>query len=136
MKVFKERYEKVKDEEIEFEIPTEQVFYFETGVRRAICITPIYTTWEIENGAKEERIWRLDFILVYRSWETCIKLTSIQLSNIQSDYNRKDGLHKSLIDFMLDKYKLSRTKEQFLADYDAVISECTKRINYKPGDFI
>lgn len=132
MKIFREKYEKIQDEEIEINIPQEQSFYFETGIRRSICITPEWTTWNVEYGNKPEVIWRLNILCVYQSWETKIENFSIQISEIQRLYNQKDDNRKggkSIIDFLLYIGKPNRTREQFLEDYQHCVLKFDQVIN-------
>ena len=69
MKIQLKQYklEKVETSSVDFELPEETVYFFETHVRRSIRIKPIFTTWQKENLNKEEELQYFEVTCVYLS---------------------------------------------------------------------
>ena len=68
MKLEIKQYEYV-EKEIEkknIEIPEAISYYFETGIRRSIRITPKFTTWNKKNYDKDEELYELEFLCLYQ----------------------------------------------------------------------
>lgn len=125
MKKTIEKYTYVKtiDSSVEIDLPDNIEYHFETGIRRSICIIPVWTTWQKEQG-KEEEIWKYDIICVYGNFEDKIEKTSIAVSDL-SDILKTTTKYGCLNDFLVNgrsKYTV-RTKEQFMADYNNVLNK-------------
>jgi hypothetical protein len=123
IKVKKYKYQKVIDEEFTFDIPEEGIYLFQTGIRRSIKVTPEWTSWN-ENQGKREEIWKLNFVCVYGSMEAKIEAFSIQVSELAHIYSTIKHEHYRLLEFIGDRDEYDvRTKEQFDADFDAVLQK-------------
>ena len=143
MKIKQYKYEKVEVTEKDWEIPTEPKYFFETFIRRAIAVIPVFTTWNKEVYNKEEEIYELSIICVYQSSEAKIEKFDVAVSRIEDLYYResKGEGEGSIIKFLIDDCKpwedkdkngvittgvyCSRTKEQFEADF----KNCLNSIN-------
>lgn len=128
MKISKYKYEKVKVSDVEFDVPQEPVYLFETGVRRSICITPEWTTWQQERFDKPEEVWSLNIVCVYLSFCCRIEKHSVQVSQIESIINSNPDRATTkdvwpIVMLLLDKTALARTKEQFDIDLDIAIRQ-------------
>jgi FAD synthase len=123
---------RVEDSPMNINIPTEQVYYFQTGVRRSICITPKYTTWNKANFDKEEELYELNIICVYQNFKNKIEMFNISVSSIGNIYNESsNSQEKSIIQFLIDFSQdkcCERTKVQFLADLYTVINNINKEL--------
>lgn len=137
MKIKTYRLVRQDDLELDIQIPQEQSFYFETFVRRSICITPVFTTWNVEKYSKPEEIYKLEVVCVYLSQELKIEQCSISVFQIEHTYNH-DKEHKTLecqiIKFLMDfDSSNKRTKEKFLEDYNKAIGHFKNIIDNKPN---
>lgn len=125
MIIKKYKYEKVAETSKEWPLPTEPKYYFETGIRRSICITPVWTTWNKEQTGEDEYIFELDIVCVYQSFEARIEKIHIGVSQIEDEYYKKAS-HDNVIQFLIDYgYECERTKEQFYNDF----ANCLLKIN-------
>ncbi len=128
MKIKKYKYEKVFVEEVEFRMPTETLYLFEYHIRRAMKVTPIWTTWQMENKGIPEEIYELEFIIVLDGFnhKATIYKHKISLSHLEEIYTRPDNNKEtySLLEF-INTYDSSniRTKEQFDADFNKTLNE-------------
>lgn len=103
----------------EVELPEVTTYWFERGVRQAIRMIPVWTTWNKEQG-KPEEIHAYHITRVKRSFENKIESYSISVRNIPELFNSESqNIIKS---FLLDYFD-KRTKAQFDADLDAAIRE-------------
>lgn len=119
-------YKYVKQEGIikNLSLPDTTSFYFQTGVRRSIAVIPLWTCWLKDQG-KEEEIHSYDIIYVYLSFKYKIEKFTLAISRLNDHYNDTKCKEYEIIDFLLNADKSDiRTKEQFLADYNIVISQC------------
>lgn len=125
MKLTVKQYKHVKEEiaSKEIELPTEPAYYFETGIRRAIRISPVYTTWNKEVHNEEEELASLDFTLVYLSWECKVERLSISISELESIYYYGNHQHKDLIQAFVDGHFDKRSKERFNMDLKTALSK-------------
>lgn len=128
MKISKYKYEKVKVSDVEFDVPQEPIYLFETGVRRSIRIVPGWTIWQKERFGKPEEIWKLDIVCVYLSSCCKIEKHTVQVSQIESIINSNPDRATTkdvwpIMMLLLDKTALVRTKEQFDNDLDIAISQ-------------
>lgn len=128
----KYKYEKVLDTSSEVEIPEVPEYHFQTGIRRSIAIIPEWTTWQKENFNKPEQVHTLVFICIYGNFENKVEITRCSVENLRdyltSTINKTDS---SIVNFFLnerDEYT-TRTKEQFMADYNNAITKFTDNIN-------
>lgn len=117
------KYEKVVIEDKEIDLPTKESYYFETGVRRSIKITPNFTTWNKERFNKEEEIYSLDVILLYNSLECRAEKFTIPVKDIEAIFYSEKHKHKSFIDGLVNDYFDVRTKEQFDIDFGIIFNE-------------
>lgn len=109
-------------------IPQETEYFFETHIRRSLCITPIRTTWQMRRQNKPEEIWQLQIIDVRLSGACKISKYTIQLSNIEQGYNATNGDAniKSIVNLLMQlntNNACKRTKDQFMADYNDAIRQ-------------
>ncbi len=116
------KYEKVETDSKEIELPTEPMYFFETGIRRSIRIVPVFTTWNKELG-KEEEVYELEVTCVYRSFECRIEKFSLSINDIKELYfSEKSHHHKGFVEAFVNNWLDKRTKEQFESDLNSVIS--------------
>ena len=112
-------YQKIEKSDTKFQLPEETTYWFETGIRRAIRIVPIWTTWQLENDNKPEEIWKYHFTCVYRSFENKIESFSISLHDFPNYYlQEKRNIVKEFMDYDFDE----RTKEQFENDLESALT--------------
>lgn len=127
-KIEKYKFEKVLDKEYEIDIPEVPEYYFQTGIRRAIAIIPIWTSWNVEHNQKPEEIYALKFICVYGSFENKLESTQIAISDIirnSQALENRDSL-TFLLAHRADYSK--RTKEQFMADLEGGINKLKEEL--------
>lgn len=118
------KFEKVETSSKEVELPTETCYFFETGIRRSIKITPRFTTWNKERFDKEEELYSLDVICVYNSFECVVEMFNIPVSRIEEIYYSKNNdKYKDFVVGLIDKHFRVRTKEQFDGDFNYAISK-------------
>lgn len=119
IKIKKYEYTKVEIESVDFEIPTETSYFFETHIRRSIKIVPIYTTWQKERDGKEEEVWKFDITCIYLSFECRCEKFTVSVSDFESRLLEKDKSDKSeFIRNWLNGFFDKRTKEQYDADFN------------------
>lgn len=120
MKIKLKQFKYIKQEidSKEVTLPTETVYYFQTGFRRAIRIQPVYTTWIEEN-----ELYGFDITFVYGSFEAKIEKISIRRSELEEIYYKDKGMDVEFVKNWLDGYLLERTEEQFNADFDNVFDK-------------
>lgn len=126
IKTFK--YVREEGHEIEFEMPTETIYLFETGVRRSVKIIPQYTTWLVDTKGKDkEEIWRYDFICVHNSFESKMYKESIQVHEFERLYNSNErSIEKGLLELLVSGHGLKRTEEQFESDFNECLRKLTQ----------
>ena len=118
------KYERVEDDSIDFEIPTETSYFFETGIRRSIKIVPIYTTWQKEKENKEEEVWKFEIICIYLSFECIAEKFSISVSDLEDTHlENKKGKKYEFIRNWLNGFFDERTKEQYDADFNNFLAQ-------------
>lgn len=124
MKIKTYKTQRVEVDEFEIPIPTETVYYFETGIRRSIRIVPEYTTWNKEQYNKDEELFRLHVTCVYQSYQCKIEKFVINIHEIEGIYNSTQNTNnKSVVELLVNNWGNKRTKEQFESDLEAVIKE-------------
>lgn len=112
-------YQKIEKSNTKFELPEETTYWFETGIRRAIRIIPIWTTWKIENDNEREEIYKYHFTCVYRSFENKIESFEISVYDFEECYNQnKQHIIKSFLNYEFNE----RTKEQFENDLESALT--------------
>lgn len=116
-------YEKVEIEAKEIDLPTEISYYFETGIRRSIKITPVFTSWNKERFNKEEEVYVLDIICLYNSSECKAEKFSINVKDIEKIFYSEKHKHKSFIDGLVNEWFDVRTKEQFNEDFNYTMKQ-------------
>lgn len=117
------KYQKVEILATELELPEVPLYCFQTGIRRAIRIIPVFTTWNKEQGKKEE-LFSLDVTCVYGSFEDKIEHFDISIHGSALEgmiSNDKDSYNIGRM--LLRKDYNIRTKEQFEEDLQAVINK-------------
>jgi len=129
MKVKVPIYKFVKElvEDNEFELPDEESYYFETGIRRSIRIIPIWTTWKHEKQ-EPEIIFQYHITMVYKSFENKIESFIISATSGLSDLYKEDNKSNkaSIIQSLFKGWLDKRTKEQFEADLNSTIENFNK----------
>ena len=111
-------YHKVEKESKVVSLPEEPTYYFETFIRRAIRMIPIFTTWNMEQKNEPEYIYRYHFTCVYRSMENKIESFCISVNDFENMYySEKQNLIKGILNDEL----LHRTKENFEGDLQAAL---------------
>ena len=113
------KIQKVLDKDFEVDLPDKPCYFFETGIRRAIRIIPIWSTWKKQKG-EEEIIWQYHITCVYRSFENKIESFTVSATSGLSDIYQSDKSHplKSFMDGWLD----NRTEQQFMTDLQSAIN--------------
>jgi hypothetical protein len=113
------KYERVEDNSIDFEIPTETSYFFETGIRRSIKIVPIYTTWQKKRDNKEEEVWKFEVTCIYLSSECIAEKFSVSVSDLEDTHlENKKGKKCEFIRSWINGFFDERTKEQYDADFN------------------
>lgn len=130
MKIRKFKHEKVEIESVEWDVPTEPIYLFETGIRRSISIIPKWTTWNKEAYNKEEEIFELGIVCVYQSFEAKIEAFNIPISRIEELYYLKPvyGGEDSIAKLLVDNDGNTRTKEQFDADFENCLNKIKDKL--------
>lgn len=116
-------YEKVEIAKKEIEIPNVVSYYFETGVRRSIRMSPIFTTWNRKNYDKDEELYELEFLCLYQSSEFKIEKFKILASELESIYYTEKHKHKAIVTSLINGWFDKRIKEQFEADLNYMLTE-------------
>ena len=130
MKIYKAKFERVK-EEMEIKLPTEPLYYF--SCRRAIRLSPEYTTWELDRNNTPEYIWRYDVTIVDVNFTARIERFYLDASERafqrivdscedRSKHSLGEEIYYKLINFPDDDL---RTKEQFEADLQVALDKIT-----------
>ena len=125
MKLEIKQYEYVK-KEIEkknIEIPEAISYYFETGIRRSIRITPKFTTWNKKNYDKDEELYKLEFLCLYQSSEFKIEKFTINVKDLEKIYYSEKHEHKGIITSLINGWFDKRTKEKFEEDLNVMLTE-------------
>lgn len=123
MKIKKYKLERVEIDSIDFELPTETEYFFETGIRRSIKVIPIFTTWQKESQNKDEEVYQIAFVCVYSNFESKIERIEISVSNLERLYYNSNEKYHDLIKSYIDGEFNKRTKEQFEGDFEKVLNE-------------
>jgi hypothetical protein len=116
-------YEKKEVESKEIQLPSETSYFFQTHIRRSIKIIPCYTTWNKERYNKEEELYELVIICLYQSSECKIEKFTILARNIEEIYYSNKHEHKDFITALIDGEFDERTKEQFDADFNTILTK-------------
>ena len=123
MKITTYEYEKVPVKDTEIFIPEKPFYCFQTGIRRAIRIVPIFVTLDNDPKNKRGDVYELEVTCVYQSSECIVEKFDVRLSQIENHINRNEKSKPSEISRMLldeDYYK--RTEEQFNADLENALA--------------
>ena len=129
MKITLKQYRRVEEEiaSKEVTLPTEPVYYFQTGSRRSIKIVPIFTTWLQKNENKPEEIYSFDVTYVYGSFEARIEKVTINKGHLEKMYYGDSYFKRTTdVEFVkdwMDGYLSERTKEQFDTDFENVLNK-------------
>lgn len=111
------RYEKIATESKDFELPEEPVYFFETGIRRAIRIIPEFTTWQVEMQNKPEELYSFKITCVHLSWECKIVHFGIAVGELENNLRESSkGYYAEFVQNWTKGWFHKRTKEQFDAD--------------------
>jgi hypothetical protein len=115
------KYEKIVTTSMDFELPEETCYFFETGIRRSIRIKPIFTTWNKEQYDKEEELYQFEITCVYLSFECKIERFTVNLSDFEKD---KEVIEKNMfLRSWVNGWFNKRTKEDFEADLKQAIEK-------------
>lgn len=112
------KYEKLEIETKEIDLPTEVSYYFETGLRRSIKITPVFTTWNKEKLNKEEEIYCLEIVCVYNSFECRAEKFTINTTEIEVIFYSENHEHKRFVNSLVNNLFRVRTRELFEEDFN------------------
>jgi len=131
MKITQVKYEPVITEEKDWELPTEPKYYFETGIRRSISVTPVWTTWNKKQYGKDEEIYELDVVCIYQNFQAKIEKFSIQISRINDLYTREKNVESSIFKFLIDfaDEEFERTKERFTTDFESCLRDIKEHLS-------
>jgi hypothetical protein len=121
-KIKQYEYEKKEVASKEIQLPTETSYYFETGIRRSIKITPTFTTWNKEHYNKEEELYELIIVCLYQSSECKAEKFSLRVSELEGIYYSEKHEHKRFVTALIEDWFDKRTKEQFDADFNHTFS--------------
>lgn len=122
IKIKKYKFEKVEVSNIDFTLPTETQYFFQTHYRRAIRIKPIYTT-HLQKKGEEEKLVSFEITFLYQSFEFNIQKHFINVQSIEEAYYNKDSkLHSFVIDWV-DNDLLPRGKKDFENELEYMIKE-------------
>lgn len=116
------KIEKVETSNNKFTLPEVTSYYFETGIRRMIRITPEWTTWQVDRYNKPEEIINYFITCIYSS--SCNKVESFrtQVSMIEKLYNdSKTNYPNPLVSLMRGDLN-PRSEEQFDAELRQAIA--------------
>lgn len=117
MKITTYKYIKVPVNDVEINIPHERFYCFQTGIRRSICINPVF----LKDYSTEEP-YELEVICVYKNFEKRVEKFNIRTSEIEQYLNHNENNEKTMIcDMLLSKDYYKRTEEQFKSDLKSVI---------------
>jgi len=117
------KFEKVEIESKEINLPTEITYYFETGIRRSIKITPMFTTWNKKQFNKEEELYYLDIICLYNSSECMAEKFTIYIKDIEKIFYSEKHKYKGFIEALVNGWFDDRTKEEFEEDFKYTIRQ-------------
>ena len=124
MKLEIKQYEYV-EKEIEkknIEIPEAISYYFETGIRRSIRITPKFTTWNKKNYDKDEELYELEFLCLYQSSEFKIEKFTINVKDLEKIYYSEKHEHKDIITSLINGWFDKRTKEKIRRRFECYVN--------------
>lgn len=116
-------FKKIEIKAKEIDLPTEVSYYFETGVRRSIKITPVFTTWNKERFDKEEELYCLKIICLYNSSKCMAEKFTINTKEIETIFYSEQHKYKSFVTSLINDWFDVRTKEQFEADFKYTFEE-------------
>ena len=123
MKLKKYEYVNQEIESKEFQLPSEPIYFFETGVRRSIRITPIFVEDWKENGDVDNINYYIEVVFVYNSFDCKIESITFPITDIEKYYyNDKDKLHEFIVDWVNGNLSV-RTKKQFESDLEMAINK-------------
>jgi hypothetical protein len=121
-------YKKVLSEEYEIEIPEKPVYYFQTGIRRAYAIVPVWTKWNKEHYQKEEEIYSLNVITVDPS-VLMVEITNFSISGLNEIMrNENHSLHRLMENVLETPHENKRTEEEFYADYNNTLRKIHEQL--------
>jgi hypothetical protein len=117
------KYEKIEVSSKEIELPTETSYFFQTGIRRSIKITPRFTTWNKKHYNKEEELYELIVVCLYQNFECKAEKFSLRVNELENIYYSEKDENKEFVTALIDGCFNKRTKEQFDADFKHIFSE-------------
>ena len=134
---FKKREIKIiENGEGQIYIKNEPEYLFLTGIRESFCLIPQWSNWEKAHYGREEYIFNLKVICVD------VENNKIEKLNFNIDPSSLTRYHKDGTSMNARIYKLfctlqssdrvieTRTREQFMRDYNSVIDQFDEVINY------
>jgi hypothetical protein len=100
----------------EIEIPDNELYCFQTGIRRSVRIIP--------NKNKEGVVTSLKVTSIYSSFECKVEQFTILTSQIERHYNSKESSpENSIVSMLVNVYYDIRTKEQFEEDLEYILNK-------------
>lgn len=124
VKITKYEIERVRKDNVEYTLPDEVTYWFQTGIRRSIKMIPIWTTWQKETKNIPEEIWKCIFILVYADFKCKIETVEVFVSDIEFLMNQSEK-HADLNPMVayLNNRLEKRTKNQFDLDLEVAMDK-------------
>jgi hypothetical protein len=126
MKLKQYKYVQEEINSKEFDIPQKPVYFFQTGIRRAIRIVPISTTWNKQRYKKDEEVYDLEFTCIYTSYECKLEKFKIPISQLESIYYHEKEKYHSIVRNWIDGDLDERTQEQFEGELNSIIDSFKK----------
>lgn len=117
----KEEYKKISTDK-EVDIPEKKMYFWHNGVRIAYMVSPEWTTWNKKHYKKPEEIWKLNILCVDPTLHS-IESYSIQVSYLKDIVDdEKHSLYRVINNYLFYPSENTRTRKQFIVDYNKVIS--------------
>lgn len=115
------KLEKIETDSKIFNIPNEDVYYFETGIRRSIKIEPVFSDWE-----EEPKVINFNVTMVYLSGECKIEKHIISIHEIEKIYEDRGHKHYIFLKSWILNHLDERKKEDFEEDLTEAVDTITE----------
>lgn len=115
-------YEKKEVASKEIQLPSETSYFFQTHKRRSIKLIPCYTTWNKEEFDRDEELYEFVVICLYQSSQCKVEKFTIDARKIEEIYYSNKHEHKDFITALINGEFYERTKEQFDADFNTILT--------------
>ena len=134
MKIFRPEF-KQTEVEMQLLLPQETFCYFQA--RKSYRLTPRWTTWNVKNFNKPERIYAYDVTIVSNEWGASIKRFDLNISEqIFQEFLKNKGARHTFTETEEILHKLiwfpkddERTKEQFEQDFNTALKNLKHKIS-------